>query len=843
MCQVLENRGFPLFVETMAKISIVLSAIDGLLIHDVTIQQPMNAFLKLSFRHLWQSKLYAAINIFGLAVGITCMLMAVLYWSDEHSFDNFHKNNPNLYRVTTTLIENKGDNVQTVGGTGQVQGPAFKQSVPEVKSFVRVLGGDIYSDVIANGKGLKMQPLFADNNFFEVFSFPLLKGDPKTVLSTLESVVLTETTAMKFFNSIDVVGKMITMDADPSFERLGRPLVVSGVMKDPPANSSFQFDLVFNFQFMRLSFEDESWTNAYMGTFVVLDPGSDVDKVTQKFNAVYAMRGKEQLSRNIRQYGYDPGISYGLQPITDIHLNPLIRTSGNVENGVINGSSPVYSYMFLSIAAFILLMAGINFVNITIANSLQRSKEVGIRKISGGSRLHIIMQFINESVILCCIALTISLVLLSLSLPFFNSLAGKQMLLSQFTNWKFLVALSILFLLVVGLTGIYPALIVARFNPCEVLYNKQRLSGRNVFGKGLVITQYSLAIFLLIAAIVYHNQMDYVRTKDLGYNPNQVLRTNVGGDRDYRSVITYLKNDWVNEPSIKNVSFGSDGYPEKMEVNNRIFKAQYKNIDENFLQTLQVHLLAGHNVAPLSSNVEVLVNEAFVKAAQIDNPVGTPVKVYRYEDTMIRTIAGVVKDFHFGSLRESILPMLMYTKDVPDGGVWIKFDQAKQKQAMAAVERSYKQAMPNAVYQYNFLDELNARQYFQEQRWQQVITAATAIAFSICCLGLFGLAHLSTSRRVKEIGIRKVLGATVSQITAMLSADFLKLVLIAFVIAAPAAWLVIKYWLQQYAYRTDISVFIFITAGAIAIMIALLAVSFQSIKAAIANPAKSLKTE
>ena len=806
----------------------------------------MNTFLKISFRHLRQSRLYAIINIVGLATGITCMLLAVLYWNDEHSFDNFHTNNPNLYRVTTTLIDNKNESPQTIGGTGQVQGPAFKNEVPEVKKFVRVMGGDIYSDVIANGKGLHIKPLFADSNFFNVFSFKIIHGNAATALSNVYAAVLTESTARKFFNTDDVVGKTLSMDADPSFDKLGRPLIITAVIKDPPANSSLQFDALFSFQFMELSFRDNNWLNAYLGTFVVLDPHADINKVEQKFDAVYASHAKEQLAQNIKLYGYDPQVSYGLQPITDIHLNPLMRSSGNAEGGIINVSNPVYSYMFLGIAFFIMLMASINFINITIANSLKRSKEVSIRKISGGSRGHIIMQFINESFILCFVSFLLALVLLNISLPLFNGLAGKQIQLAEALNGKLLLYFAASFLLIIALTAIYPSVVVSRFNPSEVLYNRQKLSGRSLLGRSLVVLQFSLALCLLIATIVYYNQMNYIRTSNLGYNPNQIIRTNISGDRNYRSAITYLKNEFAKEPSIKAVSFGNDGYPENIEVNGRNLKAQYKNIDENFLSVMQIPLSSGTNVgssfSPAAKN-EVIVNETFVKQSGIESPVGAQIKVYRYGDSANKTIAGVVKDFHFASLREPIAPMVMYTSEVPDGGIWIRFDQSKQKEAMKAIEHIYKKAMPDAVYQYNFLNELNAQQYMQEQRWQQVVSVATLLAFIICCLGLFGFAHLSANQRIKEIGVRKVLGASVSQIVTLLSRDFLKPVVVAFLIASPISWVVMNRWLQDYAYRINIGWFVFAVAGFIAVAVALITVCFQAIRAALANPVKSLRTE
>ncbi|MEO8763747.1 MAG: FtsX-like permease family protein [Ginsengibacter sp.] len=804
--------------------------------------------MKISFRRLWKDRLYATINVVGLASGITCMLLAVLYWKDERSFDNFHKNNPNLYRITTTMVESKGDKAKTTGGTGQVQGAAFKEEVPEVKSYVRILGGDIYSDVAAENKSLHLQPLFVDDNFFDVFTFHLLRGNPKTVLSDINSVVITESTSRKFFNSIEVVGKILRMDADPSFERLGKPLVISGVVQDPPKNSSLQFDALFTFKFMHLSFEDKNWLNAYLGTFVVLQPAADIYATEQKFNKIYASHAKEQLAENFRTYGadYDPRISYGLQSMTGIHLNAMLPANGNAEGGIINGSNPAYSYTFMGIAVFILLMAAINFINISIANSLKRVKEVGVRKIAGSSRRQIIMQFLNESCMLCFIAFLLSMVLMNIALPLFNSLTGRQILFSEALDGKLLVDFIVVLVTIILLTGFYPAYVLSGFKPSEVFHKKQKLSGHNLFGRTLVVFQFSLAIFLLIAATVYFDQMDYIRTKDLGYNPNQIIRTAVNGSRDYKSVVGFLKNELAKEPSVKMVSFGSNGRNEDLLANGRSFKGATKNIDENFLPAMGISLKAGRNLSPsfpTDAKEGVIVNEAFIKASGIADPVGKSIKISRYEDSSMRTIVGVARDFHFGSLREPIKPMVMYMTEMPEGGMWVKFEKSKQRDAMASLERIYKRAMPGAVYQYDFLDDLNARQYIQEQRWQKVISVITLLSFIICCLGLFGLAHLSTNQRLKEIGIRKVLGATVRQIVTLLSGDFLKLVLIAFVIAAPASWLAMTKWLQDFAYRINITWTIFAATAFIVVMITLFTISFQAIKAAIANPVESLRTE
>ena len=304
---------------------------------------------------------------------------------------------------------------------------------------------------------------------------------------------------------------------------------------------------------------------------------------------------KNQLAENAKTYGHNPQISYGLQPITEIHLNPLMRTTGNAEGGVINGSSPVYSYMFGGIALFILLMAAINFINISIANSLKRSKEVGVRKVAGGSRKQIIIQFLSESALLCLIAFLLSMILLDVSLPLFNRLTDKQLDLAEAFDTKLVAYFIAVLSGIILLTGVYPAYVLSNFKPSEVLYNKQKLSGRNILGRSLVVLQFSLTVFLLISTIVYYNQMDYIRTKDLGYNPNQIIRTSIWGDRDYKKAISVARNEFAKEPSIKMVSFGSDGNTEDMYVNGRVFKGIYKNVDENFLPALEIPLQAGQN--------------------------------------------------------------------------------------------------------------------------------------------------------------------------------------------------------------------------------------------------------
>ena len=800
-------------------------------------------YLKSAIRHLSRSRIYALINITGLAMGITAMLLAILFWRDEESFDRFHTNNPNIYRITTTLLQNKDGDRITVGGTGQVQGPAFKEAIPEIISYTRVLGGEIYSNIIANNKTIKIRPLFVEGNFLKVFTFPVINGDATTALDRIESIVLTETYAKKIFNSIDVVGKLISVDADPSFDRLGKPLVVTAVVKDPPKNSSIQFDALYTNAFMRLSFEDDAWLNAYIGTFLLLRPGSDIKQVEKKFEKVYEDHAGEQVAERIQKYNYDPKIVYHLQPVTDIHFSYFPSIYGNGESGVVNGSNATYSIIFLVISGFILLMAAINFININIAGSIKRSKEVGVRKIAGGSRWQIIAQFLTEASILCCISVLLSLILIYIVLPVFNQLTEKELVMWAVFTSPVLFYFLLMLVLLVTVTSLYPAFILSRFKPAEVLYNRVTGKGSGVFRKALVIIQFTPAVFLLIATLVYYSQMEYMRTKHLGYNPTQVLHTSIYGNRDYNTAINLLKNDFAKEPIFKKVSFGSNGYTDRMEINGKNIELFRKIADENYIPLLEIPLVAGRNFVSSDGDKGVIVNEAFIKSMGIEYAVGAPIQISQHDERLTRTIVGVIKDYHYNSPRAPIQPMIMFMKKNPDGDIWIKVDQVNMQKAIVALEKIYKRAMPSALFEYGLMDEMNAKDFFKDQQWQKVITIGTSLSFIICWLGLFGLAHLSTYQRIKEIGIRKVLGATISQIVVLLTGGFIKLVMIAIVIASPLAWMAMEYWLRNYTYHIDIGPGVFLITGVMAVSVTLFSVCYQSLKSALTNPVKSLRTE
>jgi putative ABC transport system permease protein len=804
-------------------------------------------YLKLTRRHLWKNKLYSAINVFGLSASIVCVLFAIMYWNDERSFDDFHVNNPNIYRITTTSTDPKTAEVRTTGGTGQVQGPTFKNAVPELKEYVRVLGGEISGDVVANDKALRFKTVFADDNFFRIFSFPFLRGNTNSALSEITSVVITESVAKQFFNSIDVVGKTLSLDSDPSAQRLGKPMRITAVIKDLPSNSSINFDILLPMKFLQLSFTDDNWLNAYLGTYVLLYPNANRVNVIRKFNDVYKVHGHQQLNESIKTYNHDPKIQYGLQPMRSIHLQPLKHPNQSSESGISNTSNPLYSYLFMGIAGFILVMSCINFVNICVANSLKRAKEVGIRKITGGSRIQIISQFLAESAVLCFISFLIAMIALKFCLPFFNLVTNKQISFGSIIEFRLVGSLLIIFLIIVLITGFYPAYILSRYTPTQVLYNKLVVTGKNIFGRSLVVLQVSLAVFLMIATLVYYHQMHFIKSKDLGYDPYQVVFSYISGNRPLPPAIKAIKIEAASEASIQKIAFFGDGNVYEVKLAGQKLDANYLVIDENYLGVMNIPLLIGRNldppVYPADSLKSVIVNEAFVKAAKLEHPIGTMIKTDEYFDKEPKTIIGVVKDYHLRSLREPIRPLVMFMNNWYGGGIYAKLEKTKLNRGLAAFEKIYKKAVPGAVYTYKFLDEMNFESYQDDQRWQKIITVSAILSMIICCLGLFGLAHISAHQRQKEIGIRKVLGATVLQILTLISSRFMKLVLIAFIIAVPVSWMTMNKWLENFAYRIDIGAGILSTAGIAAGAMALLAISMQSVKAALSNPVEAIRSD
>lgn len=798
-------------------------------------------FLKIAARQLWQGRLYAVINVIGLAVGTAGMLFAALYIGDESSFDRFHKNSPNLYRITSTYREH-GEVIVT-GGTGQVQGPAFQARIPEITHYTRVMGGDIYGDVRHGHNAFKLQLLFVDASFFDVFTFPLLHGDKRTALQNVNSVVITKRTALKLFNRTDVTGELLQMDADPSAMRLGKPLVISGVAEDPPANSSVQFDILFPFEFMKVSFDDASWLNAYLGTFVVLRPDALPGQVVRKFNRIAGTLSQTQR----KDHPEASAITYGLQKMTDIHLNGREIPNQNGESGIVNTSSPIYAYIFVGMAGFILLMASINFINIHIASSMKRAKEVSIRKATGSSRLAIIIQFLGESSLLIAVSMAMALSLVILFMPSFNHLSQKAIRLTALWSPGLLASIAGVFLVNIVCAALYPAWLVSSLSPVETLYSKIRLAGRNRTGNLLMVSQFAMAILLGIASVVFYRQMHFIRSKNLGYNPDQIVKIAIQGVRDARQVHNHFRSELAGDPAFREISLAGEFGNRDVVVKGQKMLANVRTVDADYLPMLEMKLLQGRNFSPSFISDEtsgVFVNEAFVKKAGITDPIGQKFMPDDYFGKQGMTILGVVGDFHFNSLKERIGPMIMPMSTHYGGGeLWIKIIQNKEHYAIEKLEKTFKKILPDAVFEYTFLNDANARAYATELRWQRIITIATIVAALICSLGLFGLAHLAIAQRRRETGIRVVLGASGYDIALGFSQNFVKIIVTAILIASMAGHYLMHSWLDQFAYHAGLPWWIYACSGAMALVLALVTVFAQALRAAAVDPVTVLRSE
>ena len=802
-------------------------------------------YLKIALRNLWRERTYTAINLSGLAVGMTCTLLAILFVRDELSYDQFHTKAPQLYRLTTTVV-NQGGQQKRFGASGQVQGPAFKAAVPEVTDYARVLG--VNFNVIGKEKVLALQGLFADASFPNLFSFPLLHGDWSSALTNPNSIVITEEIARKFFGKTEVVGELLKVEDGDHLEAF----VITGVTEKLPANSSIQFELLLPFQWLSDKFDDTNWLNQYLSTFLLLHPEADPQRTQAKFAPIFQANAREQLQEEQESEGQKNKYRLGLQPITDLHLNRSgldTEQGGGIESGVASGSTLTYSYVLLSIVGLILLMACVNFVNLSLAGAMKRAKEIGIRKVVGSSRRQVVVQFMAETTLLCLLALVLASIFCATALPIFNQLADKELAFSFLDDSTLILGGIGLLGLCVLATGLYPAVVLSVYNPTQVLYNRGQLNTRNWFGKGLTVAQFVLAIGLVVATLVYFRQMNFMAQKELGYDPTNIIRVRVPPRNNKAELVAQFRQKLQRYPVFGEVALASDNsLPVLSEfpamVNTREVKYVYTRADYEYLPLLGLKLQAGRNFSTdFGSDAahSAIVNEAFVRAAGWADPIGKQFTENWWGENQKLTVVGVVKDYHYGSLRYKIQPQVLTLK--PADLVWIKYEKGQRVQALARLQQVFKQQFGDFAFQYSFLSDDNANLYQNDRRWQQIILFAAGLSILICCIGLFGLARMAANQRTKEIGIRKVLGASVASIVALLSKDFLKLVLIAIVIASPLAWYAMNEWLADFAYKIDISWWVFAGAGGLAVGIALLTVSFQSVKAALMNPVESLRSE
>lgn len=795
-------------------------------------------YFKTAFRNLLRNKIYSGINILGLSMGLACGMLIILYVKDEVSYDRFHDNLNNIYRISAVQYNVEGKREGAMGYSGYLQGPRFAANVPGIKGFTRI-ERDMRD--IKNGEEIKACEIhLADSAFFSIFSFPLLSGNPKTALLNPDAVVITEDVAKEQFGTKDALGKVLMMKRG---EDQFKPYTVTGVAKRIPQNSSLKFKILAP---IRPSAQDEgndeNWFNFFLNTFVILDPGADRSQVEARMDQVYTANSAAAHERQEKQYGPIGKTVYQLQPLNELHLSKTFRA----DNGLTDASDPLFSYILSGIAAFILLIACINFINLTIARSVKRAKEIGIRKVVGGDRTQLIMQFMGESFILSTAAFMLALIFVQLSLPVFNELSNKALAISYLFDVKLVGGYLLLFLTTGFLAGFYPSLVLSGFNPVKVLYNRFTLSGKNYLQKGLVILQFTLASFLIIGTITIYCQFRYLTTRQLGYDDKDlvILRHNR---------IPYLRADAFREElmrtsAVADVAFKNEGsWATTAKVNGeQTLGFSYETVDEKYLPLLKIPVVKGRNFSrafPSDSTNAVLVNEAFVKAAGWKDPIGQQVNFWYNQDEKY-TVVGVVKDYHYIDMKQKITEQLFTMKNRNQyGTTFVKIKPGQATAALAHIATAYKKYFPLSPYEYTFMNEENLKRYESEAKWKQIILFSAILTIFISCIGLFGLSVLSAEKRTKEIGIRKVLGASVAAVVTILSTDFLKLVIISLVLAMPLAWMASNKWLENYPYRITLSWWIFATAAFLVAGVALMTVSFYAVKAAVADPVKSLKGE
>jgi putative ABC transport system permease protein len=790
-------------------------------------------YYKTAIRNLLHNKVYSFINIAGLSIGLACAMLIILYVKDEVSYDRFHEKASQIYCVVLKGHFDHGANNYSnyISVSGYLQGPKFKAAIPEIQDFVRFQGNHLD---FKNGTDIISQEVkYVDSNFFSIFSFPLMSGNPKTALTNPHSIVLSEEMARKQFGRTDVLGKKMLIKNNDAFQ----PYTVTGVSKTCPQNSSLKFDILLP---LSVSPEEEAkvdnWSSLFLSTFVLLSPQSNIKAVEAKMQKTYETDAADLIKKE-KNNSFYPDFTYVLQPLTDIHLNK------DIPNQLSDASNPVFSYILSGIALFILGIACINFINLTVARSINRAKEIGIRKVSGGDRSQLVVQFLGESFFLCFIAFGFAIILVKGLLPIFSELSNKALKLAYLFDVKLVFFYIALFLFTGLLAGFYPALLLSKYDPAQTLYGRFQLSGKNYLQKSLVVLQFSSASFLIMATLIIYAQFNFLTTEKLGYDDSNLVLVNKMNLKLNEAIL--LKEELLKYPGIidmtaKNAWFtGTIG---KVSTDKEI-QFSFETIDESYLALLKIPLVKGRNFSPeisSDSSHSLIVNEAFVKKAGWKNPIGQPIEFWGKKYAVI----GVVKNYHSEPLNVEIGPkVLIKAPSFAMGVAYIKIKPDSKQASLQYIEKTFKTLFPNSPYSYTFKDLENQKNYESEARWKQIMLFGALLTILVSCVGLFGLSVLSAEKRTKEIGIRKVLGSSVYRIVSILSKDFLTLVVISLLISIPLTWTAANKWLQSYPYRISLSWSIFVTGSIFVILIAAITVSYQAVRAAMANPVKSLRTQ
>jgi len=796
-------------------------------------------FFLVAYRNLAKNRATAVLNISGLAIGVTVCLVIGIWLQRELSFDNFHPNGKQIFRIANTFKSESESFSQA--GTGAAFGTILSKELPEVKATCRVFGNSF--KVKSNDNlFIENEAAEVDSNFFSFFGFKLLKGNAKQVLQSPDQMVITEKLAIKYFGSVDeALGK--TLEIDGQF-----PKIVSGVAENTPVNSQIQFDLVLAYSHLRnimmknYNFDPDSmWVGGWPYVYVQLNDPAKWKETEKQINSIAARFSEKAWKENKMSY------TYFLQPLDDIHLKSKLRYDSD------NNGSQARVNIFSIVGIIVLMLACINYINLTTAGAIKRARETSVRKVVGATKLQLIRQFFLETLLVCAVSVIIGIVLFKLILPGFSDWIGQPYAFPlSLTNVLIIVGF-VSFISVIA--GIYPAAVLSSFNPSTTLKGNFATGSRgNFIRKGLVVFQFTITIALVASIIIISRQMNFIKNKSLGFEGNAVLEVRFFGEQSVNDQYVSLRNQLMQSPYILNVSKHSqnvvgglgNGWTTTENLKGEEMSTSLYNmgVDTTFADVYNLKLAAGRFFSkgfPTDTSKALLVNEAAVRTFGWQKPENAIGKRFGKGDDA-RYVIGVTRDFNFESLHKPVEALMIeYAK--AGNRLSLKIDARHTEEAINHIKKVWKTSVPDIPLEYAFVDESIGKQYGNEQKMQGIFYGFAGLSLLIASLGLFGLSIFVVERKVKEIGIRKVLGASVPGIVSLLSKDFLKLVLIAAVIASPLAWYFMHQWLQDFAYRINIGWWVFGVAGAIALFIALFTVSFRAIRAAMANPVKSLRTE
>ncbi len=800
-------------------------------------------YITTAIRNLLRYKVYSIINIVGLALGITSTILLALFVQNELSYDNYYPESENMYRVTAEFKMGNEEYKDAV--VSPVLAQVSLAEIPEIKKTARfrVAGNSIvkYNNISFDENRI----CFADNSVIDLFALNLLKGNPQTALVEPSSIILSENTASKYFNNENPIGKTLTLDNNSDY-------MVTGVFKGIPQNTHFDFDFMISMPSLAES-KQLSWISSNFQTYFILNEGADPNAVKAKLDGMLVKYFGPELEKamgiTLAQLEEDGGGgAYFLQPVQDIHLYSDLQGELGVNSDI------KYVYIFSIIAAFILLIACVNFMNISTARSATRAKEVGIRKVLGSYKKGLVWQFLTESFLTTLISLILAIGLIELLMPYFNNLIGKQLTLEYFNNPFILYSIFTVLVVIGFLAGSYPAFVLSSFNPAEVLKGKVKAGTKSGnLRSGLVVFQFTTSIILIISTLVVLNQLNYIQNKNLGFNKENVItlgNTNLLGNQ-----AKLFKEKMLQYPEVKSATV-SGFLPVPSNYNEGMIWPQGKTedgisiplwvVDHDYLSTMGIKIVDGRDFSREFStdSTGVILNQAAVKIFKLDNPIGKIIsRPYNNQgDFTNHTIIGVVNDFHFQSLRNNISPLVIFFGN-NNSIISFKTNTANVSSVLKKLETTWNEMAPGQPFSYSFLDERFENMYRGEERISEIFGTFAFLAIFIGCLGLFSLSAFTTEQKAKEISIRKVLGSSSILIVTMLSKEFVKLVAIAFIIASPIAYYIMNKWLMEFEYKTDLSVWIFLSAGFISLAIAVTTVSYHALKASSSNPVDNLRNE